>query len=108
MKSETGQTHDATWLVDNYELAVSVLVQYLDTPGRDRGLMAMDDIFDAVAVAHDRVRLGDLPVDSSDARFERISLRNRNEPEHAKKKNLSTRTLTHTQQGSKKKREHHT
>jgi hypothetical protein len=69
----------------------------------------MNDIFDAVAIAHDRVRLGDLPVDSSDARFERISLRNRNEPEHAKNKTSAHARLRTPNKGAKKERgEHHT
>ena len=34
----------------------------------------MHDIFEAIAVPHDRARLGNLPVDGSDAGLERISL----------------------------------
>jgi hypothetical protein len=40
----------------------------------------MNDIFDAIPVPHDRVRLGDLAVDSSDARLERVSLQNTTPP----------------------------
>ena len=34
----------------------------------------MNDIFDAIPVPHYRVRLGDLAVDGSDPRLERVSL----------------------------------
>jgi hypothetical protein len=34
----------------------------------------MNDIFDAIPVLHYRVRLGDLAIDSSDARLECVSL----------------------------------
>jgi hypothetical protein len=39
----------------------------------------MNDIFDAIPVPHDRVRLGDLAIDSSDPRLERVSLQKRTE-----------------------------
>jgi hypothetical protein len=39
--------------------------------------MAMNDVFDPVPVAHDRVRLGDLAIDGSHPRLQRVSLRRR-------------------------------
>jgi hypothetical protein len=46
----------------------------------------MDHIFDPVPVAHDRVGLGDLAVDSGHARLQRVSLRTRkNAQTHARK-----------------------
>jgi hypothetical protein len=69
-------THDATWLVDHDKVTFSVLVKYLDGFRRDRRLVTMNNIFDAIPVPHDRVGLGDLAIDSSDARLERVSLPN--------------------------------
>lgn len=40
----------------------------------------MNDVFDAIPVPHNRVRLGDLAIDSSHARLERISLQNHTTP----------------------------
>jgi hypothetical protein len=67
-------THDAAWLVDHDEFALSVLVQYLDGFRRDRWLVPMNNVLDPIAVTHDGVRLRNLSVDSSHARLERISL----------------------------------
>jgi hypothetical protein len=72
--------HDATRLVNHDEVTFSVLVKYLDGSRRDRRFVTMNDIFDAIPVPHDRVRLGDLAVDSSDARLERVSLQNTTPP----------------------------
>ncbi len=69
-------THDATRLVDHDEITFAVLVEYLDRFRRDRRLVAMNDIFDAIPIAHEGIRLGNIAVDGSDARLERISLRN--------------------------------
>ena len=67
-------THDATRLVNHDEITFSVLVKYLDGLRRDRRLVTMNNIFDAIPVLHYRVRLGDLAIDSSDARLECVSL----------------------------------
>lgn len=76
LRSSVLYTHDATWLVNHDKITVSVLVKYLDGFRRDRRLVTMNDIFDAIPVPHDRVRLGDLAIDGSDARLERVSLQN--------------------------------
>jgi hypothetical protein len=73
-RSSVLYTHDATRLVNHDKVTFSVLVKYLDGFRRDRGLVTMNDIFNAVSVPHDRVRLGDLAIDGSDARLERVSL----------------------------------
>jgi hypothetical protein len=40
----------------------------------------MYDILDSVPVAYDRVRFGNLAIDSRDARFERVSLQKKGTP----------------------------
>jgi len=74
LRSSVLYTHDATRLVNHDKVTFSVLVKYLDRFRRDRRLVTMNNIFDAIPVPHDRVRLGDLGIDSSDARLERVSL----------------------------------
>ena len=51
-------------------------MKYFDGLSRYRRLVTMYDILDAIPVPHDCVRLGDLAIDSSDARLERVSLQN--------------------------------
>jgi hypothetical protein len=75
-------THNTTRLVNHDEITFSVLEEYLDGFRRDRRLVAMNDIFDAIAVPHNRVGLGNLPVDGRNARLEGVSLqREQNNPQ---------------------------
>ena len=66
--------HGATRLVNHDIITLPVLVKYLDGFRRDQRLVTMNDIFDAIPVPPYRVRLGDLAVDSSDPRLERVSV----------------------------------
>lgn len=76
LRSSVLYTHDATRLVYHDEITFAVLVKYLDGFRRDRRLVTMNNIFHAIPVPHDRVRLSNLAIDSSDARLERVSLQN--------------------------------
>lgn len=75
-------THNTTRLVNHDEITFSILEEYLDGFRRDRRLVAMNDIFDAITVPHNRVGLGDLAVDGRNARLECVSLqRKQNNPQ---------------------------
>ena len=75
-------THNTTRLINHDEITFSVLEEYLDGFRRDRRLVTMNDIFDAIAVPHNSVRLGNLAVDGRNARLERVSLqREKNDPQ---------------------------
>lgn len=71
-------THNTTRLVNHDEITFSVLEEYLDGFRRDRRLVTMNDILDAIAVPHDRVGLGNPAIDGRNARLERISLQREN------------------------------
>lgn len=60
-------THYTARLVNHNKFTFSVLMQYLDGFRRDWRLVTMHDIFEAIAVPHDRARLGNLAIDGSDA-----------------------------------------
>jgi hypothetical protein len=68
--------------------------------------MTVNDIFDAIPVLHYRVMLGDLAIDSSDARLERVSLPKKRTQRHITNTTLRQPTYPTNKKGKGTNKNH--
>jgi hypothetical protein len=68
------RAHNAPWFIDYDEFLLAVDMHHLDWNGRDRGFMAMDNIFNSIPILDYGPDFCGLSIDAAHARLYGISL----------------------------------
>ena len=68
------RAHNAPWFIDYDEFLLTVDMHHLDWDGRDRGFMAMNDIFNPITILDDSPDFCGLSINTAHTRLYGISL----------------------------------